>query len=119
MRAAGWFGVWTAIGAAYALGCISFIGVLVLPVAFAATIAVAQVRGSVDGLAGIVAGLGAPLLYVAWLNRAGPDPYQCHAIANGESCAEVMNPWPWLVAGTGFIVAGVALFACRHCARRA
>jgi hypothetical protein len=118
-RTVGWFVVWALLGAAFALGTISFIGVLVLPAAALVTIVLARAGTATDGVAGIVTGLGLPLLYVAFLNRAGPDANHCRATHGGMSCVELMNPWPWLALGTVFVLAGVALFASQHGRRHA
>jgi hypothetical protein len=113
-RAVGWFGVWMLLGAAFALGSISVIGVFLLPAAALLTIVVARTGRSAEGLPGIVSGLGLPLLYVAFLNRAGPDPNYCHPINHGVECTELMNPWPWFAIGAAFVLGGVVLFAYRH-----
>jgi hypothetical protein len=75
-RARPWvyFAVWSltgATGAACLVGILS-IGLFVLPVALAATVLLARRWSSRSGLAGLVAGLALPLLYVALLNRSGP-----------------------------------------------
>jgi hypothetical protein len=72
-----WFGVWSVIGAAYALaviGAMTF-GVFVLPVALLATLATVfhgTTATRSRGTAGLVSGAAFPLLYVAYLNREGP-----------------------------------------------
>jgi hypothetical protein len=96
------------------VGSISVIGIFLLPGAALVTIGVARIGGSSEGLAGVVSGLGLPLLYVAYLNRAGPDPNYCHAINHGTECTELMNPWPWFAIGAAFVLGGVALFAYQH-----
>jgi hypothetical protein len=113
-RAVGWFGVWMVLGAALALGTISVIGIFVLPVATLAMLAVTRARSATDGLPGVLSGLGLPLLYVAYLNRAGPDPNYCHAINHGTECTELMNPWPWFAIGAALVLGGVAVFAYRQ-----
>ena len=107
-----WFGVWTVLGAGVALGTISVIGIIVLPVTGLAVIFVATRRTSDGGLPGIVSGLGLPLLYVAYLNRDGPGEV-CRTWATGSSCTEEWNPWPWFAVGAAFVLAGVAFFALR------
>jgi hypothetical protein len=110
--AAGWFGIWMLLGAAFALGSISVIGVFLLPAAALLTGVVARIGRSAAGLPGLVSGLGLPLFYVAYLNRAGPDPNHCNA--DVTHCEELMNPWPWFAIGAGFVLGGVALFAYHH-----
>ena len=113
-RSVAWFGAWVLVGAAWALVLIgaASIGVFVLPVALVATLLLARARGTAAGLPGVVAGLGLPFFYVAYLNRAGPDPRHCNV--GGTHCEELMNPWPWFVIGAAFVLGGVALFAYQH-----
>jgi len=95
----GWFAAWLLVGAACIvslLGAFS-IGSLVLPIALAGTALVAW-RSSLRGVPGVIAGLGLPPLYVAYLNRAGPGSV-CSAITRGQDCIQEFNPWPWLIAG--------------------
>ncbi|MGZ4713791.1 MAG: hypothetical protein ACXVJ7_05535 [Acidimicrobiia bacterium] len=114
----GWYFAWFAVGAAYtlaALGAMS-IGILVLPVAVAATIVVATRRTSSVGLPGLVSGFGLPFLYVAFLNRDGPGTV-CSVSANATDCTDEMSPWPWLVMGVVLIAVGVLVFVRRSRAR--
>lgn len=102
------FTVWAPIGVGYAFAMIGIasLGLLVLPVAIAATVVLARRVLFRDGLAGLVAGLGVPPLYVAYLNRAGPGNV-CTAIPGGYSCNQELSPWPWVGVGVSLIAAGV------------
>jgi MYXO-CTERM domain-containing protein len=102
-----WFGVWTVIGAAFALALIGAmtIGIFVLPVAVLATVFTSRHRGSFVGLPGLVSGAALPLLYVAYLNRQGPGTV-CTAIPGGTSCTDEWSPWPWLLVGVALLAVG-------------
>jgi len=110
-----WFGVWSAIGAAYALALLGAmtIGVFVLPFAVVATLFVRWHRRAHVGLPGLISGAALPLLYVAYLNRSGPGTV-CSAIPGGQSCTDEWSPWPWLSLGLALLVAGVIVFARRR-----
>lgn len=104
-----WFAVWIVVGAAFALGSISVIGIVVLPIAGIATALLARNKRVVAGIVGIVSGAGLPFVYVAYLNRDGPGTI-CTATNGGESCRDEWSPWPWLGVGVGLVALGVALF---------
>jgi hypothetical protein len=55
---------------------------------------------------GLVTGAGLSLLYVAWLQRAGPG-VTCWHSATASGCDEHLNPLPWLVAGLALFVTGI------------
>jgi hypothetical protein len=61
---------------------------------------------------GFITGFGAPLLYVAWLNRAGPGT-TCWRTATATGCDEHLNPLPWLLVGTALFIGGVVAYARR------
>jgi hypothetical protein len=114
-RAWGWFFAWLLVGGGYLvalLGALT-IGILVLPVVGILTVVLARRPGAVAGVAGIVSGLGLPLLYVAWLNRDGPGTV-CTATGAGTDCTDEWSPWPWLVVGLVVLAAGVLLFRARR-----
>ncbi len=110
-----WFAAWSLIGALYALALLGAmtIGILILPVAVAATVFLGRHRPARAGLWGLVSGAGLPLMYVAYLNRDGPGTV-CSAIPGGESCTDEWSPWPWLAIGLALLLAGVILFARRR-----
>lgn len=105
---------WLLVGAGYALGVIGIasIGLLVLPVAVAATVVLARRSCARSGLGGLVVGLGLPPLYIAYLNRSGPGNI-CTSISGGYSCDQELNRWPWVVAGVVLIGAGLFAFLTR------
>jgi len=116
-----WFGVWLIIGAGYALSLLGAfsIGLFVLPLPVLATILLARRRRAHSGLPGLISGLGIPLLYVAYLNRAGPGTI-CTTITGGQECTAEWSPWPWLAAGMILIVLGAAALIAwqRHLSRQ-
>jgi hypothetical protein len=109
-----WFGAWLLLGAVwmFALVAILSVGVFVLPVATVATVLLARRVSGRPGLPGLVSGLGAPVLYVAYLNRSGPGEV-CTVFARGSSCAQEWDPWPWLIVGLAFVAAGIVMFWVR------
>jgi hypothetical protein len=110
-----WFPAWVLVGAGFALGLISVIGVIVLPITLIVALVLGRVRSARPAYPGVIAGLGLPLLYVAWLNRRGPGNI-CTTFGNGESCVEQFNPWPWFLLGAALLAAGI-LLAVIHSAR--
>src|SRR5947208_16031306 len=98
-----WFWTWAVIGCAAALGFVS-LGVLVLaPVAIVGGLMASRpaIRRSAFGL---LSGAGVLLLYVAWLQRAGPGT-TCWRAATARGCDQHLNPLPWLVVGLGLFIA--------------
>ena len=92
-----WFWVWAVVGCAGAVGFVS-LGVLVLvPAGFASWLLASRpaIRRSAFGL---LTGAGVVLLYVAWLQRAGPGH---------------LNPLPWLLVGAVLFVGGIVAHARR------
>jgi hypothetical protein len=110
-----WFAAWLIIGVGYTLSLLgaASIGLLVLPLPVLATILLARRQHAHNGLPGLISGLGIPLLYVAYLNRAGPGTI-CTAITGGQDCNDEWSPWPWLAAGVILLVLGLAAFIARQ-----
>lgn len=108
-----WFLAWLAVGAAYALSVLGMmtIGIFVLPIAVIATVILATRRHATDGLAGLSPGVGLALLYIAFLNRAGPGTICTANSGGGTTCVEQWSPWPWLVFGVALVVGGAVPFA--------
>ena len=63
-------------------------------------------RGSAWGL---LVGVGALPLWVAWDNREGPGT-ACHSIGGGSGtqCDDLYDPKKWLLFGLAFVLAGLA-----------
>ena len=109
-----WFGVWSLLGAVwtFALLAILSVGLYILPVAAAATVLLARRVSGRRGLPGLVSGLGAPVLYVAYLNRRGPGEV-CAVLDGGSSCVQQWDPWPWLIVGLVLVATGIVVFRAR------
>jgi hypothetical protein len=107
----GWFLAWFFAGALCALAVLGAltIGIFVLPIAGVLIVFLATRRHAVDGVAGLISGLGLPVLFVAYLNRDGPGNI-CTSTATSTTCMEEWSPWPWLLIGVGVIALGVAVF---------
>ncbi len=110
-----WFAGWLIIGAGYAVSLLgaASIGLFVLPLPVLATILLARRQHAGSGLPGLVSGLGIPLLYVAYLNRAGPGTI-CSAITGGQNCTDESSPWPWLAAAAILLALGLVAFIARQ-----
>ncbi len=65
------------------------------------------------GMAGLVSGAAAPLLYVAWLNRGGPGEV-CTGDSRALSCTDEWSPWPFVVGAVVLAVVGVLVFVRRR-----
>jgi hypothetical protein len=109
-----WFIAWAGVGAGYAFRILAAltIGVFVLAMAAVATAALARRPQARAGLTGLLSGLGLPLLYVAFLNRAGPG-LVCTTTVTSQTCGEEWSPWPWLLIGTGLVAGGCLWFGRR------
>ncbi len=106
------FAAWAGVGALYTvslLGALS-IGLFVLPIAVVATLLLVRWHSAGASVAGVIAGLGLPLLLVAYLNRSGPGTVCTTTSGGGESCTDEWNPWPWLIAALALLAMGIAAF---------
>lgn len=107
------FAAWAVVGAGACLALLTAftIGIFVLPLVMAATIALLRWRRTCNVAAvGLVSGLGLVPLYVAYLNRGGPGEI-CSTTAQGQECTTAWSPWPWLVVGLLLIGAGIVVFS--------
>jgi 4-amino-4-deoxy-L-arabinose transferase-like glycosyltransferase len=107
----GWFWAWALVGAAVALGAMSLGPILAAPVFVIAALMWSRpgIRRSAFGL---LSGAGALLLYVAWVQRAGPGT-TCWETPTASGCDQHLNPLPWLLAGIGLFVGGIVAHARR------
>jgi hypothetical protein len=110
-----WFTAWLLVGAGYSLSLVGIasIGLFVLPLPVLATVLLVRRQPAARGLPGLISGLGVPLLYVAYLNRAGPGTI-CTTVTGGQECNDEWSPWPWLAVGVILLVFGVAAFVGRQ-----
>ena len=111
-----WFAAWLIIGAGYALSLLgaASIGLFVLPLPVLATILLARRQPAKAGLPGLISGLGIPLLYVAYSNRAGPGTICTTITGGGQDCTDEWSPWPWLAAAVILQALGVAASIARQ-----
>ncbi len=109
-----WFGVWSAIGALYALALVGAmtIGIFVLPVAVLSTVLIRRRRAAMVGLPGLISGASLPLMYIAYLYRDGPGTV-CVVRRGGVECTDEWSPWPWLAIAIAMLVAGGVVFVHR------
>ena len=106
-----WFWTWALLGCAAALGFVS-LGVLVLaPVAVIGGV-MASKPAIVRSAFGLLTGVGVLLLYIAWVQRAGPGT-TCWHTATASGCDEHLNPLPWLLAGIAAFLGGIVGHARR------
>jgi hypothetical protein len=61
---------------------------------------------------GLLSGAGALLLYLAWVQRAGPGT-TCWHTDTASGCDQNLDPLPWLLAGIVLFIGGIAAHARR------
>jgi hypothetical protein len=61
---------------------------------------------------GLLSGLSAVPLWLAWTNRGGPT-YDC-ARGSEDNCPDLTSPWPWVAAGLVLLAAGVVAYLLRR-----
>ena len=59
---------------------------------------------------GIVTGLSAFPLALAWLNRRGPGTFCTEGVTGASACVVQSSPWPYVLVGVVLMVVGVVLF---------
>jgi hypothetical protein len=103
------FWAWAVAGCVFAFGLLVLGFLVLLPLAI--LIALRPGKAAL----GLLTGAGLPLLWVAFLNRAGPGT-TCWAHGSSSGCGENLNPLPWLVLGLVLVAGGIAAFsrAQRH-----
>jgi len=98
------FGICAAAGATAALSLL-VLGTLGLPIAIVAGVVVSR-RSLRTSWLGALAGVGALLLFVAYMQRRGPGTVCWHS-ATASGCDQYLNPWPWLIAGVLLVAVAV------------
>jgi hypothetical protein len=101
----GWFWAWATVGAAGALGLIS-LGPIALGPACVAGLVMSRSRTAARSAPGLFAGAGLLSLFVAYLQRDGPDT-TCWHTATASGCDQHLNPIPWLVVGIVLVLGPV------------
>jgi hypothetical protein len=107
----GWFWAWTLLGSAAGLAAVSLGPILLVPVVVIGALMASRprIRRSAFGL---LSGGGALLLYIAWVQRAGPGT-TCWHTQTASGCDEHLNPLPWLLVGIVLLIGGIAAHARR------
>ena len=100
-----WFWAWAVVGATAALGLVSLGPLALIPAVIAATV-LTQNASARRSAAGVLAGAGFLLLYVAYVQRQGPGT-TCWHTATATGCDQHLNPIPWLVVGLALVIGGV------------
>jgi len=93
------------VGATAALGLVSLGPLALIPAVIAATV-LTQNASARRSAAGVLAGAGFLLLYVAYVQRQGPGT-TCWHTATATGCDQHLNPIPWLVVGLALVIGGV------------
>ena len=97
-------GIGFGLGAVLAAGLVVAVALLVL-----GGILVAR-QGLRPAQLGVVTGLGALPLTIAWLNRHGPGQYCTGGVTGASECVAQWSPWPFALVGAALVVVGVVLF---------
>jgi hypothetical protein len=106
------FFAWPIVGAALAFSVLSAmtVGIFILPIALVGLFALLKWGGNRKSSAGLISGIGFPLIYIAFLNRDGPGMV-CGSYKNGGgNCTQEYSPWPWLFLGLALVILGGVLF---------
>ena len=107
-----WFWAWAVLGGAAALGFF-VVGVFVLA-PFAVLAYVLATRPAASSAAfGLLSGVGVLLVFVAWLQRAGPGT-TCWQTATASGCDHHLNPLPWLFTGIVLFAGGMVAHLFRN-----
>jgi hypothetical protein len=108
------FWLWVPIGAGLAFGFLSFIGFVTFVPALILGVFMWRRPRLRRSAYGIIAGVGVPLIAIAYINREGPGTV-CHTIDRtmGTKCEELADPRKWLAAGILFVAAGLVAQAWR------
>ena len=111
LKRCGWYWAAVPVGTTVALAVIVFPTVgLVGVILIAALLSVSQCAR--QATLGLVTGAGLPLLFVAYVNRAGPGT-TCYRTVTSAGCDQHLNPLPWLLVGLCLVAAGAMAQARR------
>jgi hypothetical protein len=107
-----WFAAWAALGCLLALGTLS-LWIFLAPLTVVAVLILIAKRRVSRAAFGLLTGIGAVCLLVAFLNRRGPGVVAWHS-ATSAGADEYLDPRPWLAAGLVLAGIGLAAFLCRR-----
>jgi hypothetical protein len=104
----GWVLLGAGIGAGLGLGIPGGLFVALALVLVGGLLVVRQ--GLRPAQLGVVTGLSALPLALAWLNRRGPGPFCSGGVTGASDSIVQSSPWPYLLVGVVVAVVGVVLF---------
>ena len=106
-RVPSWAGfvLWAIIGGLFGFATISFIVVAFLPAIALLIVAITR-KNLIPSGWGVLAGIGAVSLFVAYVQRKGPGTV-CWQAGTASGCDEYLNPWPWLIVGLAMVAVAV------------
>ena len=104
----GWALLGAGIGAGFGLGIPGGLFVALALVLVGGVLVARQ--GVRPAQLGVVTGLGALPLAIAWLNRRGPGQFCAEGVTGASACVAQSNPWPFVLVGLVVVVVGVVLF---------
>jgi hypothetical protein len=108
------FWLWVLVGAGLAFGFLSFIGFVTFIPALILGVFMWRRPRLRHSAYGVIAGVGVPLIAIAYINREGPGTV-CHTFPNGLECAVGLpDPRKFLAAGLIFFLAGLVAQAWRR-----
>jgi hypothetical protein len=105
-----WFWMW-ALDGALIVSSLDLVPLITGPAALVSAL-LALRPGPRASTSGLLTGAGLPLLFVAYVQRAGPGT-TCYRTATSAGCDQYLNPVPWLVTGAALVLAGLLLHAFR------
>lgn len=91
------------------LASIISVGLFILPLPIAGAILLLTRPRRMVAAAVLLAAAGFGPLVLGYFNRPGPG-HICHTDAEGVSCGDYLNPWPWLALGAALWLASATLF---------
>ncbi|MBO3101576.1 hypothetical protein [Cellulomonas fengjieae] len=104
----GWVLLGAGVGAGLGLGVRAGLFVALGLLAVGGVLVVRQ--GPRPAQLGVVSGLSALPLAIAWLNRHGPGEYCSGGVTGASACVAQANPWPFVLVGAALVVVGLAAF---------
>jgi hypothetical protein len=101
------FWVWAIVGVGFGFG-ITSLGLLTVPASTLVAVFLLRRPRLRESAYGVLVGMGALPLFVAYDNREGPGTV-CHTFDHGRGtqCDGLSDPRKWLLAGLVLIVAGL------------
>ncbi|MEO6712293.1 MAG: hypothetical protein ABIM89_02560 [Mycobacteriales bacterium] len=114
-----WYAAWAGVGFGIVGGVLAIfsIGIFLLVAAAFGAGRLLGIRSARASAAGLISGMGLPLLLIAFINRHGPGTWCTSSstpTSRTESCSEQWNPWPWLGFGVLMVAMGAIEFAWRR-----